>query len=582
MRLCARGLCDRKGELVDFRHPLTRDVAYVELHPDGPRPDAPRARRAPRRDVARTRPLGGHRRAAPRARRELRPRRRLLLRGRRRGAGEPPDAARHPLLPARAVATSGPRIGGAWPGTRRSRALTACSGGGASASGTSRRSGASCATSARPRVVCLGLAAQRALRLRRGTPRARLGVARAARPRSRTPRTFPRYEVEAEALVSDFLRELGDVQGALAACDRALSAFDVSGGRASRRGCAARSCARAASCCAASGACARPSTRTSTPSPSSASAGRAAWRRACKNALAYAMFVQGRYEDAVALALESIQIDLSIGGRFQIAKTLTNIGHAYFRLGDVPRALAYLKRAREAHDRYGDQDGWADTLLVSALGDDRARRPRGRRDPPARRRRAQRRDPERLRQDARERRAGRCSRARGAQPQAGHRVTPWPRGTRPRRWPSSRSTSTRWPSRQRRASTSARCTRRRSSPRPRSAPSRTCRAASTGSRSASLCADALKRAGLAAGAERPSARGRLRAGAAQQRARRRMRKLFTSARMNAALFETTPVPSVAVATRGPRLRPNCGQPRSHLRPHDDDHHGESTASAASR
>ena len=31
VRLCARGLCDRKGEHVDFRHPLTRDVAYVEL-----------------------------------------------------------------------------------------------------------------------------------------------------------------------------------------------------------------------------------------------------------------------------------------------------------------------------------------------------------------------------------------------------------------------------------------------------------------------------------------------------------------------------------------------------------------------
>jgi eukaryotic-like serine/threonine-protein kinase len=29
--------------------------------------------------------------------------------------------------------------------------------------------------------------------------------------------------------------------------------------------------------------------------------------------------------------------------------------------------MAYLKRAREAHDRYGDQDGWADTLLVNAL-----------------------------------------------------------------------------------------------------------------------------------------------------------------------------------------------------------------------
>jgi tetratricopeptide (TPR) repeat protein len=85
-----------------------------------------------------------------------------------------------------------------------------------------------------------------------------------------------------------------------------------------------------------------------------------------KNALAYAMFVQGRYEDAIALALESIRIDLSIGGRFQLAKTLTNIGHSYARLGDMPRAQAYLKRAREAHERYGDQDGRADTLLVSA------------------------------------------------------------------------------------------------------------------------------------------------------------------------------------------------------------------------
>jgi eukaryotic-like serine/threonine-protein kinase len=52
--------------------------------------------------------------------------------------------------------------------------------------------------------------------------------------------------------------------------------------------------------------------------------------------------------------------------RFQIARALTNIGHAYFRLGDVERALAYLKRAREIHERYGDQNGWAETLLVGA------------------------------------------------------------------------------------------------------------------------------------------------------------------------------------------------------------------------
>ena len=178
----------------------------------------------------------------------------------------------------------------------------------------------------------------------------------------------PAYEVEAEALVSDFLRELGDVQGALAACDRALAAFGpqahggavplrLKGEVLRSRGILLRRVGRV---------------REAVDAYVDAIAifRRSGARRVearVKNALAYAMFVQGRYEDAVALALESIQIDLSIGGRFQIAKTLTNIGHSYFRMGDVSRALAYLKRAREAHDRYGDQDGWADTLTVSAL-----------------------------------------------------------------------------------------------------------------------------------------------------------------------------------------------------------------------
>ena len=81
-----------------------------------------------------------------------------------------------------------------------------------------------------------------------------------------------------------------------------------------------------------------------------------------KNALAFAMFVLERFEDAIALALSSLSIDLAIGGRFQIAKTLTNIGQAYARLGDQPRAVAYLKRARDAHERYGDQNYRAATL----------------------------------------------------------------------------------------------------------------------------------------------------------------------------------------------------------------------------
>jgi tetratricopeptide (TPR) repeat protein len=85
-----------------------------------------------------------------------------------------------------------------------------------------------------------------------------------------------------------------------------------------------------------------------------------------KNALGYAMYVLERFEDAIAVGMSSIAIDLSIGGRFQIAKTLSNIGQAYAKLGDASRGLAYLRRARDAHERYGDQDSRADTLLCTA------------------------------------------------------------------------------------------------------------------------------------------------------------------------------------------------------------------------
>src|SRR5262249_52281174 len=85
-----------------------------------------------------------------------------------------------------------------------------------------------------------------------------------------------------------------------------------------------------------------------------------------KSALAYAMFALERFEDAIALGHDSPPIALAIGGRFQIAKTLSNIGQAFARLGDTDRGLAYMQRAREAHERYGDQDSRADTLLGSA------------------------------------------------------------------------------------------------------------------------------------------------------------------------------------------------------------------------
>ena len=161
-------------------------------------------------------------------------------------------------------------------------------------------------------------------------------------------------------------RELGDVQGALAACDRALAACDpkVYPNMPAR--------ARA-EVLLARGALLRWVGRVGEAVDSYVDA-IAVFRRAnarrlearAKNSLAYAMFVQGRYEDAITLALASLLIDVAIGGRFQIAKTLANVGFAYARLGDMPRANAYIARARDAHERYSDQDGRAETLLVSA------------------------------------------------------------------------------------------------------------------------------------------------------------------------------------------------------------------------
>lgn len=367
VRLCARGLCDRKGEQIDFRHPLTRDVAYVELLPD----DRAAMHRALGEHLART-SLGRGLSAAIVARHFAR--------------GEAYDRAADFYFEAASAARGSHQTqlairyyqrGLSYVGPEDKRRITGHEALESAYRMLGRRRERVWHLEAlrrivrivgTPRAVCLGLLRSGRYDFDEGHLARGSGVARRAAEVAHASH-IAAYEVEAEALVSDFLRELGDVQGALAACDRALAAFDPAAGSTQQvparlRGEVLRS----------RGILLRRVGRVREAVDAYVDA--VAIFRKCgarrvearvKNALAYAMFVQGRYEDAVALALESIQIDLSIGGRFQIAKTLTNIGHAYFRLGDVPRALAYLKRAREAHDRYGDQDGWSDTLLVSAL-----------------------------------------------------------------------------------------------------------------------------------------------------------------------------------------------------------------------
>jgi tetratricopeptide (TPR) repeat protein len=164
-------------------------------------------------------------------------------------------------------------------------------------------------------------------------------------------------------LTAEILRDLGDMQGALAACDRALEASSTPGVPTRVRADVLRT----------RGTLLRRVGRVHEAVDAHAEAiavfrqvGARRMEARAKNSLAFALFVLGRFEDAIALALDAIRIDLAIGGRFQIAKTLSNIGQCYARMGDVERGAAYLKRAREAHERYGDQDARADTLLCTA------------------------------------------------------------------------------------------------------------------------------------------------------------------------------------------------------------------------
>ncbi len=363
-RLCARGLCDRKGDVLDFRHPLTRDVAYASLDST----TRSRMHRALGEHLAETSLARGVS-AAIVARHLVKgdaPDRAatfyLEAANAARNAYQTQLAIRYYLRAAQHLPETDMQRLGVYESleaifrvlgrkAERVRHLDAL-----------RRTAKAIAT---PRAACLALLRTARYDLDEGHLAHGLPVAKKAAGLAHAS-AYPSFEIEAELLVSELAREIGDVQGALAASDRALAACNPTVNptvparmRADvlrTRGVLLRRVGRV---------------REAVDAYVEAIAvfrkvGARRQEARAKNALAYAMFVQGRYEDAIALALESIRIDLSIGGRFQLAKTLTNIGHSYARLGDMPRALAYLKRARDAHERYGDQDGRADTLTVSA------------------------------------------------------------------------------------------------------------------------------------------------------------------------------------------------------------------------
>jgi eukaryotic-like serine/threonine-protein kinase len=361
-RLCARGVCEQRGDTVDFRHTIARDVAYMSI-------DAALRKRMHRHlgEYLSTMPLARGLSAAIVARHLAR--------------GDANDLAAELYLVAAHAARSGYQTQLATRYYQRALGLLR--------DGDPRRLLAHEALEAiyrvlgrrrerkqhlaalralardlkHPRWVALALVRSARLDLDEGQLSHGLPLAQRAAEVAQQTKT-PSLEVEAQNVASELLRELGDMQGALTACDRALSVA------AQHPDVPARTRAEVLR---ARGVLLRRLGRVDEAVEAYAEAiavfkkcGARRQEARAKNALAMAMLVSERWEDAIALALASISIDLAIGGRFQIAKTLTNIGQSYARIGDLPRALAYLKRAREAHERYSDQDAHADTLLVSA------------------------------------------------------------------------------------------------------------------------------------------------------------------------------------------------------------------------
>ena len=360
-RLCARGVCSDAGDAVDVRHPVTRDVAYSSLDPE--------------MRVEMHRRLGEQLSQTPLARGLT-----AAIVAHHLEAGRARVAAADHYLEAGRTAHSSYQVRLAKRYFRR--AVRILPQNDARCFEAFEALEAICRMQGLQRERKRHLQAIRVLARESGKARwATVALMRTARfevdsghlARALTAAQRAEYlakvadlavdQVQAQALIAEILRDLGDMQGALAAVDRALSTSTHAEVSARQR----------AEVLRAKGTLLRRVGRVNEAINAHAEA-IAVFRRVgakrmeahAKNSLAFALFVLGRFEDAIALGIDAIRIDLSIGGRLQIAKTLSTIGQSYAALGDTDRGLAYFKRARQAHESYNDQESKSDTLLCWA------------------------------------------------------------------------------------------------------------------------------------------------------------------------------------------------------------------------
>jgi predicted ATPase len=360
-RLCARGLCDRRGEALDFRHPLARDVAYQGL-------DAIHRARMHRTlgDLLAGTPLAQGLSAA--------------IVAQHFESGEQPERAAGLYFEAASAARSASQTQLALRYFQRAAELLDADDPRqlATRDGLVRlhrqlgqvaerrhhlaelRRLAFAARVASWVATALMRTAQLDLDeggMSRGLPLARRAVEVAELAGDAD------LQVDALIVVCELLRDLGDVSGALESCDRALRVASTK--RVSRRGRGEILRAKSVLLRRAGRIHAAVEAQAEAIAIFELEGARRSEARA-RNALGFALYVLGRYEDSIAMCLQSLALDMMIGGRFQVAKTLANIGLGYARLGETAQGIAYLTRAREAHERYDDLDGWVDTLLVLA------------------------------------------------------------------------------------------------------------------------------------------------------------------------------------------------------------------------
>jgi eukaryotic-like serine/threonine-protein kinase len=361
-RVCARGVCELTGDLVTVRHQMTRELAYKQL---------PAERR-----TAMHRHLGEHLASGPHAHGLA-----AAVVAQHLARGEAKERAGLYYLEAAQAARNGyelklaikyferafqclppdsPQLFDAHEAMEATQRIMGSRASRRSHLGVLRRIAQ--ATND-PRQIAIALARSARLDLDEGNFQHGIVLADNASRAARAVGTRALI-LEAEAVVSELHRELGDLQNALAACDRAL-AVAGSGGSVPLRARAEILRTR--------GTILRRMGRLDEAVEAHAEA-IAIFRRTnakrqearAMNALAYCMIVSDRWEDAVSLADHSLRIDLEMGGRFQVAKTLANLGVASAKLGAYPRAATYFRRACDIHQRYADYDSEADTLLVFA------------------------------------------------------------------------------------------------------------------------------------------------------------------------------------------------------------------------